>query len=165
MSVNKYQPHILVLPEDDANRQSANGFVLDQSVATRNIQVLEEVGGWTEVLGRFSSDHVFGMNRYPHRYMILLIDFDADEQRLEYAKDKIPQHLLDRVFILGVLSEPEALRQADGSSYESIGLAIARDCHDGTDLIWGHALLLHNRPELNRLREPLRPILFPSRQY
>jgi hypothetical protein len=53
MSVNKYQPHILVLPEDDANRQLANGFVLDQSVATRNIQVLEEVGELDGGLGTF----------------------------------------------------------------------------------------------------------------
>jgi hypothetical protein len=30
MSVNKYHPHVLVLPEDDANRQLANGFLLDQ---------------------------------------------------------------------------------------------------------------------------------------
>jgi hypothetical protein len=27
--VNRYLPHVLVLPEDDANRQIANGFVLD----------------------------------------------------------------------------------------------------------------------------------------
>jgi len=29
MSVNGHLPHVLVLPEDDANRQLANGFVLD----------------------------------------------------------------------------------------------------------------------------------------
>lgn len=48
MSVNRYQPHVLVLPEDDANRQLANGFVLDldATVLTR-IQVLEEVGAGT----------------------------------------------------------------------------------------------------------------------
>jgi hypothetical protein len=45
MSVNRYQPHVLVLPEDDANRQMANGFLLDQYLSTRKIQVLEEVDG------------------------------------------------------------------------------------------------------------------------
>ena len=55
MSVNKYQPHVLVLPEDDANRQLANGFLLDQYLSTRKIQVLEEVGGWIQVLERFLS--------------------------------------------------------------------------------------------------------------
>jgi hypothetical protein len=29
MSVNKYQPHVLLLPEDDANTELANGFVLE----------------------------------------------------------------------------------------------------------------------------------------
>jgi hypothetical protein len=27
MSANKYKPHVVVLPEDDANRQLANGFL------------------------------------------------------------------------------------------------------------------------------------------
>ena len=58
MSVNKYLPHVLVLPEDDANRQLANGFLLDRALMTRSIQVLAEAGGWTAVLDRFKSDHV-----------------------------------------------------------------------------------------------------------
>lgn len=28
MSTNKFQPHVLIFPEDDANRQIANGFLL-----------------------------------------------------------------------------------------------------------------------------------------
>ena len=40
MSVNVYNPHVLVLPEDDANRQIANGFLLEPSIKHRNIQVL-----------------------------------------------------------------------------------------------------------------------------
>ena len=54
MSVNKYMPHVLVLPEDDANRQLANGFQLDESLATRKMQILEEAGGWQEVLHCFT---------------------------------------------------------------------------------------------------------------
>ena len=53
MSVNRYLPHVLALPEDDANRQLANGFLLDQYVSTHKIQVLPEVGGWTQVLELF----------------------------------------------------------------------------------------------------------------
>jgi hypothetical protein len=110
MSVNKYQPHVLVLPEDDANRQLANGFLLDQYLSTRKIQVLEEVGGWIQVLERFLSDYVTGMELYRSRFMVLLIDFDGRKERLQEAKVRIPEHLTDRVFILGALSEPEALR-------------------------------------------------------
>jgi hypothetical protein len=161
MSVNRYQPHVLVLPEDDANRQLANGFLLglNPSVFAR-IQVLEEAGGWVEVLNRFESDHVAGMDRYIDRYMVLMIDFDGDEERLHVAEGRIPQHLRDRVFVLGALTEPEALRSAGLGSYETIGREAASDCRDDTDSTWGHDLLRHNAGEIARLRQHVRPILF-----
>ncbi len=161
MSVNRYLPHVLVLPEDDANRQLANGFLLGRYLSARKIQVLEEAGGWNEVLERFLSDHVDGMNLYPGRCMVLLIDFDGREERLQVAKARIPGPLTDRVFVLGALSEPEALRPSLGS-YETIGLAMARDCREETNITWGHHLLRHNVNELDRLRERVRPLLFPS---
>ncbi|WP_268812035.1 hypothetical protein [Aphanizomenon flos-aquae] len=42
------------------------------------------------------------MRQFPQRNMLLLIDFDAQEDRFSYAKDYIPEDLRDRVFILGV---------------------------------------------------------------
>jgi len=51
MSVNRHSPHVYVLPEDDANRQIANGFLLDPSIVDYRIRVLEEAGGWKETLG------------------------------------------------------------------------------------------------------------------
>ena len=162
MSVNKYQPHVFVLPEDDANRQLANGFLGDRSLLIRRIQVLPEVGGWTHVLDRFKSGHVIDMGRYPNRLMVLLIDFDGKKERLAEAKAQIPPELTDRVFILGALTTPEALRQANLGTYENIGLAMAKDCREETNIIWGHELLQHNSSELDRLRGHVRPILFPS---
>ena len=59
MSVNKHLPHILVLPEDDANRQLANGFLLQvDPTRMRQMQVLPVAGGWTAVLDQFLSDEV-----------------------------------------------------------------------------------------------------------
>ncbi len=159
MSVNKYRPHVLVLPEDDANRQVANGFLLDRSLRTRNIQVLEEVGGWTQVLAGFNSDHILGMDRFPERRMVLLIDFDGNRNRLNDAKAAIPDRMKDRVFILGALTEPEDLK-VDLGTYETIGLAMAKDCREETDTVWGHDLLRHNESELDRLREHVGQILF-----
>ena len=161
MSINKYQPHVLVLPEDDANRQMANGFYLDldPGVFTR-IQVLPEVGGWGAVLNTFETDHIKGMERYPGRYMVLLIDFDSDEGRLNIAAERIPQHLRDRVFVLGALTEPEALKSAGLGSYETIGREIAKGCREGADFSWEHDMLRHNAGELARLRQHVRPILF-----
>jgi len=68
------------------------------------------------------------MERCQYRFMVLLIDFDGKQERLTEAKAKIPAHLADRVFILGALSEPEALKQANLRSYEEIGRALAEDC-------------------------------------
>ena len=93
MSVNKYQPHVFVLPEDDANRQLANGFVLSEHVATRKIQVLPEAGGWSKVLEHFLSVHAAAMDRYPGRCMVLLLDFDGRQERLNDAKARIPETL------------------------------------------------------------------------
>ena len=162
MSCNKFQPHILVLPEDDANRQIANGFIMEPSLNVRNIQVLPEVGGWIEVLHHFNSDHVRDMDRYSTRFMVLIIDFDGHAERLEDAKKRIPGHLADRVFIVGALNDPEDLKRAGLGTPEKIGAALARDCQEGTEQTWGHQLLQHNAGELARLRESIRPILFPA---
>ena len=157
MSVNKHLPHVLVLPEDDANRQLANGFQLEvDSTRLRQMSVLEVAGGWREVLDRFESDHVTQMDRYLSRHMILLIDFDRKEDRFEYARNRIPERLRHRVFVLGVWSEPEDLHRP----LEPTGSALAKDCREETNTAWGHELLRHNADELTRLRLHVRPILF-----
>jgi hypothetical protein len=162
MSVNRAKPHVLVLPEDDANRQMANGFHLQVPWnRQRQMQVLPVAGGWIKVLEQFQSNHVDKVASNTNRFMVLLIDLDGLAERQAEAKAKIPGHLTDRVFILGALTTPEALRQAELGSYEDIGSAMAKDCREGTDSIWGHELLQHNASELDRLRERVRPILFP----
>jgi hypothetical protein len=160
MRVNREQPHVLVLPEDRANRQLANGFLLHESLLARKIQVLPEAGGWMNVLHLFNSDHLADMKNYSKRYMILLIDFDKKENRLDKAKEFVPDQLKDRVFILGIFSKPEIFKKTQRGSYEEIGLELAQECHDDRYVIWGHDLLQHNKAELDRLREHVRPILF-----
>jgi hypothetical protein len=159
MSVNKFHPHILILPEDDANKDLANGFHMEVSLV-RQMQVLPVAGGWIEVLNQFESDHIVGMDLYPNRYMVLLIDCDGQEDRYDNARRRIPEHLRDRVFILGVWSEPEALRD-DLGSLETIGMNLAKDCREETDGTWNHNLLQHNAIELARLRTCVGEIVFP----
>lgn len=164
MSVNKNRPHVFVLPEDDANRQLADAFheKVDWD-RYRQMQVLEEAGGWHNVLHLFESTHRAEMDRYPYRFMVLLIDFDNDVDRLDIAKATIPDRLTDRDFILGCLSEPEALKTDRRTSYETIGSEMAKACQepiDKVDTIWEHPLLQHNKGELERLREHICPILF-----
>lgn len=160
MSVNRHAPHVLILPEDDANRQLARGFTLDLPATSQKIKVLHPAGGWLHVIEQFKTEHVSYLNRFSDGFMILLIDFDEQPDRLSLVKSHIPSNLQDRVFILGVWSEPEALRQTNLGSWETIGLAMAQDCRDDTETIWGHSLLQHNATELERLRQSVRPILF-----
>lgn len=162
MSANKFLPHLFVLPEDDANRQIANGFFLALTTGTsqRQFYVLEEAGGWNEVLERFCSICAAEMDRIPARFMVLIIDFDNHLDRLEQVRNRIPEHLRERVFLLGALDEPESLRE-DLGSYETICPAIARDCREGTDSVWSHGQLRHNAPEVARLRDQIRTFLFP----
>jgi hypothetical protein len=161
MGANQFRPHVFVLPEDDANRQIANGFAkeLSESVS-RSMFILTEAGGWLAVLDQFARDQVTDMRRVTKRLMVLLIDFDNDTERLRRVKEKIPLDLADRVFVVGALGEPEDLK-ADLGSYESIGAALAQACRDNIDGHWAHDLLQHNAGELARLREHVRPILFP----
>ena len=160
MSVNKYLPHVFVLPEDDDNRQLANGFHL-QVAQNRQMQVLQVAGGWNRVLKVFKEEHVTAMDSFPVRFMVLLIDFDSEKDRLNNAKAAIPDHLADRVFVLGAWSEPDDLK-ADLGAYETIGSKMADDCREETETTWRHVLLQHNASELDRLRVHVRPILFPS---
>jgi hypothetical protein len=161
MGINRERPHVFVLPEDDADRQLANGFFNDAYVSPQ-ARILNEPGGWTKVLDRFENNEISGMRIYQNRFLVLLFDFDNDANRLDKAKRRIPSDLIDRVFIVGSMSDPESLRRAGLGKFEEIGLALAKDCREDTDSVWGHNLLQHNASELTRLRECVRPILFPT---
>jgi hypothetical protein len=159
MSANKYQPHVLVLPEDDANSQLANGFVLEVK-HDRRIQILPEAGGWQSVCERFVSEHVKGMREYPERYLVLLLDFDGQTDRADKVKEKIPEDLRGRVFLLGVQSEPEDLKKIGLGSFEDVGRTLGKECRERANDVWTHDLLRHNVGELGRLEQSVRGILF-----
>jgi len=160
MSINKYQRHILVLPEDDANRQIANGFVLDPNLNNRAIQVLSPADGWKKVVEKFTSDHASEMRQFPNRVIVLLIDFDERENRLSYVQSQIPDDLKERVFVLGVLSEPENLKRDIKKTFEEIRETIAKDCSKNKNELWEHDLLRHNKTELERMILSVKPFLF-----
>ena len=154
MSVNNYRPHILILPEDDANRQLAIGFILNiDNINIRQVQVLPVSGGWRHVCDEFVSDYIGAMYTYTNRFMVLLIDFDNKLDRINDVQKVIPSGLSDRVFVLGTLTEPEELKRQIVSPYEAIGEALADDFQNGTHTLLSHELLKHNQAELDRLRK------------
>jgi len=161
MSVNKYRPHIFVLPEDDANSQIANGFVLDPNLNNRAIQILPPAGGWTKVRDAFTEIHAHELGKYTERRIVLLIDFDGQfAGRRSEIQNKIPNQLIDRVFVLGVLTNPEDLKVKVRKSFEKIGETLSQECVNETRVLWGHDFLRHNDPELDRMIIDVKPFLF-----
>lgn len=161
MSCNKYQPCVIVLPEDDANRQMALGFELHRKLKFRTLQILPVAGGWLKTVEKFKNDELPKIRSYPERRLVLLIDFDGKaEERLHYVKSQIPEDVKNRVFVLGVLSEPEALKTSTGKSYEYIGGLLADECAEHRPDFWRHDLLAHNANELQRLIDQVNPFLF-----
>jgi len=92
------------------------------------------------------------MRKYNHRFIVLLIDFDGNPNRLNEVRGTLPADIANRVFVLGPLTKPEHLKPGLGKSFEEIGRAMAYDCRNGTDAIWSHPLLQHNAEELARIR-------------
>lgn len=161
MSANKYNPHLVILPEDDANRQLVNGFLKDPALNLRRADVLPEEGGWFKVREAFQARFVAYLQRYPLGHLVLLIDFDDQvEDRTTRFREIIPDSVSNRVYLLGSRSEPEPLRKACGFSLEKIGERLAHECATGRIDLWKHALLKHNQPELDRLEVNVKPFLF-----
>jgi hypothetical protein len=159
MGVNKEREHVFVLPEDRADEQLATEFQARIPFSQRQMYILGVAGGWTRVLDEFKAVHVAEMTLNPLRFMVLLIDFDEDHNRLAKAKSVIPDSLTDRVFVLGAWTKPENLKATLGS-YPKIGSDLVEDCRDGTDKTWGTPLLKHNAGELDRLRQHVRSLFF-----
>lgn len=160
MSLNKNQPHLLVLPEDDANRQIFNGFINHLSVNSSAIKGLPIANGWKKAVDQLMNDYAHKMRKFPHAMIVLIIDFDKDENRFSYVESKIPDDLKERVFVLGTQSNPENLRKATKKSFEELGKALAKDCSDNTNELWVHELLKHNKNELDRMILSVKPFLF-----
>lgn len=157
---NKFRPHVLVLPEDDANRQIANGFLLEPSLRQRNLQILPPAGGWAVARDKLKAVHLPELARFPRRILVVLVDFDERLERRQQVMGDVQGEIRDRLFVLGVFSEPERLKAARGMSYEQIGQDLAAGCAARSDEAWGHELLAHNAEEATRLMAVAGPVLF-----
>jgi uncharacterized protein YfaP (DUF2135 family) len=111
MSTNKYRPHLCLVPEDDANRQLAIGFLNHEAVADRAVDVRGPAGGWAKALDVFESEYIPHLRRFPSAHVLMLIDFDEVEDRRSQFEGKIPNDVQSRVFVVGSKDEPETLKR------------------------------------------------------
>jgi hypothetical protein len=161
LTMNKYASHVYVIPEDDADRQLAGGFVNHHKVDDRRIQVMPLAGGWRNVLTTFLDEYIHTLRNYPQAHVVMVIDFDGhtDERRAEFEQ-AIPGDLKARVFVVGSKDKPETLKKALKISFEEIGKYLADDCDTGTWKYWAHEQLQHNDAERQRLVQIVKPFLF-----
>lgn len=163
MSVNKFLPHVFVIPEDRADEQIANGFVLHDQVSTTRIQVLPCADGWAGVLEKFKIEYIPYLRNFKEGFVVLLIDFDGRYERRRKAFDEVvPDDLKKRVFVVGAKETPEALRSALGKNSEEIGSVLAEECYQGSASLWCHDHLKHNEPDRQQLVQSIKPILFAN---
>ncbi len=160
MSVNKEKPHVYVIREDRRDAQIANGFARHVR-KQRQIQVMPEAGGWSEVLSTFKQEYIRLLRQNGDTNVVMLIDFDGTpEERRARFDSEIPEDVRPRVFLIGPLRRPEDLRQSIGKGYEDIGRSLAEECDNGSLNAWVHEHLRHNDQERLRLVEAVKPFLF-----
>jgi hypothetical protein len=158
--MNREKEHVLFLPEDRANEQLLNGF-LRALPRSRPAKVLNTAGGWLEAARKVERLYSASMRRYPRGFLVLVIDFDGNADRREEVLQQLPGDLRDRVFVIGVLKEPEDLkRRLNTTKYEVIGKRLAEGCPETFPSLWNEALLVHNTTEIERMRASVLPILF-----
>jgi len=160
MSPNDERPHVLILPEDDANRQLAVGFEMCFRVKRRTLQVLPVAKGWSKALRKLNNDLIPTLKNIPDRHIVVLIDCDGKPERIKTALGGIPEDVKDRVFIFGTQSEPENLKKQMRKSLEQIGQDFAHECAGVEGKLWQHEEIEHNGPELKRAKKKLNDFLF-----
>ena len=159
--MNRYAPHVYVIPEDDRNRQIADGFVLHDQVKDTRIQVVPPAGGWSRVIDTFRDEYIAKLREYTAAHVVLLIDFDRQfKKRKARFEREVPDELTTRVFVVGAKDNPEALKKALNIAFEEIGTLLADDCHADVAGLWDHEQLRHNDLERKRLVEIVKPFLF-----
>jgi hypothetical protein len=161
MAVNKYEQHVWVVPEDDADQQIANGFNLEPALNVNRFHVGRYPGGWPKVRAELEQRHVGTLRKFTLQHLVLLIDFDGKvEERTAQFKAAIPPDVAERVYVLGARDKPESLRKKTSLTYEGIGKALAGACASRELGLWSHEMLGHNAQDLKRLMTSVRSFLF-----
>jgi phosphoribosylformimino-5-aminoimidazole carboxamide ribonucleotide (ProFAR) isomerase len=155
MSVNKYKPHIILVPEDKATHRIATSFTTEMIATDPRWHVIEYQDGWPNVFA-YLKQQVPTQQAKSHRIVIAIIDFDGQaEQRRADLFGQIPESLHERVFLFGCRDEAEDLRRVHSKSLSEIGILMNKACLQGDFTHWENEQLAVNGHELIRLRDYL----------
>ena len=162
MSVNKYKPHLFVVPEDKADKNFAVGFELDARLAAGSFQIMPLAGGWLKVINIINDEYVPKLQQNKYSHVLGIIDCDGDDERIANELAKFPDEVADRIFLLGAIETPEIFRQKVGDNSERIGERMAEECFNESYDLWNHEDLAHVSYEIQRAATTIRPIVFAT---
>jgi hypothetical protein len=157
MSVNRFREHVIVVPEDDADRQLALGFVLHAAVNRTHIRLDGIADGWPNLLRRLREEYIGHLRRFPGGHVVLLMDFDDRIEERRRALENLVAEFDDRgqwegrVYLLGAAKDPEQLVREFGTHETRIGERLADECFREKFEWWDDELLAHNRETRERL--------------
>ncbi len=161
--MNKYQFALLVVPEDQANKDLVIGARDSQPNTIQNKIRIEPVpGGRDEVWTATIHDYLPRLERYERWHLVLVIDHDADVPKIQQHFDElIPQSLKSRVWVLGCRSEPESCRSRLGrpGPLRELGSELFNSCMTQLSPLWDHNELNHNKAQLESLRKTLQNLI------
>lgn len=162
MSVNKERPHVYLIPEDDADRELAIGFLNHYAVNDGVVAPRDPAGGWPKVLAVFKEEYIRLLHACRYAHVVMLIDFDSKdvEKRMSLFQESTPEDVKNRVFVIGPRHEPEAAQRDLKMTREQIGSALAEECRTGTFELWRGPHFEHNNAELQRLVAVIKPFVF-----
>ena len=157
MAVNKFQPHLVVIMEDEPYRELINAVVNKTThIDNRKIDIRPPSGGWTKVFAALD-EYDKRLTNQKHQHMLLLMDFDYDfTNRIDNFYRKIKNKPYEsRVFLLGIDNkEFENLKQHLGlTNTEAIGTKLVENFPQSTPQIWNNQHLACNLPEIKRMRK------------
>lgn len=155
---NKYNSHLWIIPEDEEDAQIIRGFLLNHNINQRKVQLRPLANGWPKAVELINN---MELSKYQGRHLVLVIDFDNDfSNRFEEIQGKIDNDIKNRVYILGAKKEPKNLKNSLKKNLETIGKDIAAECENNSHDWLTDEMLKHNKAEIIRLEQDVKPFLF-----
>lgn len=158
MSVNRYEPYLIVLCEDNAYKDIFLGFEISEHP---QISLKPVYQGFDDILFQLTNPNSMTskeLKRYNKSYVLALTDADLDSQsesNIKKLKDSIPNEYKDRVFVMGSKYEAENIKRAiiGKGKWKGVSQELEKSCRDENCELWRDEMLNHNMEEIISLRK------------
>lgn len=157
--MNKFKPHLFIVPEDDADRQIAVGFQMHLE-AKGEMQIVDVARGWLKVVGVIKDEYVPLLKNNLNSHVLGIIDCDKDADRIAGQLENFPEDIRNRIFLLGVNENPQEFKRSAKMHFAEIGEKLADECYKDELDLWNHEMLSYSSSEALRAKDVLRELVF-----